>query len=211
MTKEYAEQRLRELREQIKALQNEEKSIKEFISNVERDEKTKEFLSTVYSVSEENSMFIRLYNDTRTTPIMDSFLNSDKKFLVFNQIFRLSNPNNYIWPSISLVIRKGALGISAIDSGLTMTDLKKLSGAPIIHGIFPENSRFYSLAEELLSVANSEKASNNAIALEHPVRLGGQTYANQTGFGSEYHGDTFVQGTLYGETTSFYVIGFIVN
>ena len=56
------------------------------------------------------------------------------------------------------------------------------------------------------------KEPNQAIAFDLPIRLRGQTYANQTGFGSEYNGDELVyQGTLYGETTDFYIIGLIVK
>lgn len=45
-----------------------------------------------------------------------------------------------------------------------------------------------------------------------PCHLGGQTFMNQTGYGSENEGDMLVhEGTLYGEVTDFQIIGVIVE
>ena len=49
-------------------------------------------------------------------------------------------------------------------------------------------------------------------SLESSCHLGGQTFMNQTGYGSEYEGDMLVhEGTLYGEVTDFQIIGVIVE
>jgi hypothetical protein len=93
-----------------------------------------------------------------------------------------------------------------------MTDLKKSAGPLIPFNYYPESSRMYTLAKAMSIAGEKISDSEKIIPFEQPIRLGGQTYANQTGFGSEYNGDSLVtQGTLYGETTSFCIIGIIAR
>jgi hypothetical protein len=139
---------------------------------------------------------------------MDKFYFSKKEYLIFESVFHVNPGAKMGWLDISLIVRKGIPGGSVVDDGLTMTDLKKFSGTVLSRNYFPKQSRQYSLVEELLSAANKVSDTQRIVPFEHAVRLGGQTYKNQTGFGSEYRGDTLVtQGTLYGETTGFYVVG----
>ena len=210
MTKEDAEKQLQEVQSQIAILQEEEKRLKSVISDFVRDEKMKQYMEEIFQVTEENSMVVRLSSNTKTTPIMDKFYFSETPFLIFKRIFRIRNSSGTLI-TVSLVIKKGFPGDRAIDSGLTMTDLKKFAGAFIINNPYPERSRKYALVEELLYVAAKLTEDSNAIPFEHPIRLGGQTFSNQTGYGSEYNGNTLVsQGTLYGDTTGFYIIGVLV-
>ncbi len=45
-----------------------------------------------------------------------------------------------------------------------------------------------------------------------PCRLGGQTYGDQTGFGWEFrNGEVVREGKPYGDTTTFLIIGIIVE
>lgn len=208
MTKEQVQKRINEVRDEIEKLREEEATLEKELDEVITDENTESLLNEINDVNEQNSMRVRLYEDTRTTPIMDEFYNSDKRFLVFEGIFSVGKD----WTRVSLVVAKGRRNVNLIDSKLTMTDLKKHSGTIVgerfLNG-YPETSRFYSLAEEMLKAA--PKLENELkVPFETPIRLGGQTYANQTGYGSTYEGTYQVtQGTLYGETTGFYIIGII--
>lgn len=212
MNKKEAEKQLKEVQKEITRLQKKADKLSCMIREMETMEITTQFVNSITTVSDKNSMHVRLERNSKTTPIMDSFWKSDKTFLVFDRLFWVVVfPQGILW-RISLVIRKGWAPISIIDDGLTMSDLKMHAGLGIEPNQYWESGRVCSLAKEVLNAGPKMKEPNQAIAFDLPIRLRGQTYANQTGFGSEYNGDELVyQGTLYGETTDFYIIGLIVN
>ena len=208
MTKAEAEQRIQEIRKEIANLRKEEMKLKRLVAEIAKSQKTNLVLNDFAHLTEESEMRVRLHSDTRTTPIMDDFYFSKKDFLIFERIFQVNTGTRMGWLDVSLIVRRGTPEVSVIDDGLTMTDLKKISGAVLSRNYFPKQSRQYSLIEEMLNAANKISDMQRIVPFEHAVRLGGQTYKNQTGYGSEYRGETLVvQGTLYGETTGFYVIG----
>ena len=166
----------------------------------------------VTSVNKENSIKVRLYHDTRTTPIMDEFYHSDKDFLVFERAFTIGKN----WTTVSLIVSKRIpINVSVLDNGMTMTDLKKYIGMVVTDSYFEnmkETRRLYPLFKELIGVSKSTSESETRVGFECPVRLGGQTYDDQTGFGSEYHGSyEVIHGKQYGETTGFFVIGIMTD
>lgn len=64
---------------------------------------------------------------------------------------------------------------------------------------------------KLINTLESVK-DGDALAFKVPFEIGGQTYKDQTGYGSYYEGDDCIyEGTYYGQTTSFYVVGIIVD
>ena len=209
MTKEAIEARLAEICAATEQLKAEEKELKKLLQELTVKENTKSYLMKIQQVNEDNSMVIRLYQDTRTTPIMDQFYSSYREFLVFRDAFTVGNS----WTSVSLVVAKYAPSISMIDSGLTMTDLKKTVGLVVTENTLKyrkESERTYSLLKQLLDVEEAISAGTDRAAFESPIRLGGQTFKNQCGYGSIYEGTTMItQGTLYGETTGFYIIGVV--
>lgn len=210
--KDKAQQRLEEIRNEIRVLEKEAYELRCFIEELSEVENTKLFLNEISLVSKENSMSVWLTKNTKTTPIMDSFYNSDKVFLIFERIFLILSEQKNQFLSISLVVKKSSLGIKTINTGLTMTDLKKSSDNRYFGNYFAKDDRMYSLMEEIILAIDKATTSKQAIPFENPIRLGGQTYSNQTGYGSEYNGNDLIsQGTLYGETTGFYIIGIIIN
>ena len=220
MTKEEAKKRLSEVEKQISTinetlenLKNEQRDLQEFLEKTETEEITREYLNAIYQISNDNSMKVKLYDDTETTPIMDHFFHSDKMFLIFENLYFVDTPssNNRYGTRISLVVRKSKTGFRSKNDGLTMTDLKKSYGL-YVRDYGGRHDRKTSLINEILSAVSKPSTEEGIYAFETPVRLGGQIYADQTGFGSEYYGkDLIVQGKLYGETTSFYIIGFIME
>lgn len=209
MTKEDVQRKIDVVRGEIERLQEEERSLKKELRKIIVDENTQLLLGEVYEADSNNSMYVRLHEGTRTTPIMDQFYNSDKRFLIFDRIFSVGEN----WTRVSLVVTKGRRDVHMIDSKLTMTDLKKHAGMTVSKTYLEthsKTSRFYSLAQEMLTASSKLKADRSKVSFETPIRLGGQIYANQTGYGSTYEGTFQVsQGTLYGETTGFNVIGII--
>lgn len=92
------------------------------VEDIETQERTCEILSLVQEVSPANSMIKSLFYDTRTTPIMDEFYNSDKEFLIFKDMYSLN-----LHP-ISLIVTKKKNTVYVHDSNLTMTNIKKSKG-----------------------------------------------------------------------------------
>lgn len=91
-----------------------------------------------------------------------------------------------------------------------MTELKKNSGKGLNS---VSCSRLNPLKKELLQIDKKNKLKNNEIyAFDIPFLIGGQTSSNRTGYGCEWlGGGDYIEGTLYGEVTSFMIVGFIVN
>ena len=209
MTKEEIENRIKEIGGEIKHLSEEADELQKKLKEIVNNENTESLLNEINDVNYNNSMTVRLYSDTRTTPIMDEFFNSDKKFLIFENIFTLDKK----WTKISLVVTKGCKNVNVIDSQLTMTNLKSESGSTLGEyrlKTLSETSRFFPLVKEILTASTKITDKQTKAPFEIPIRLGGQTFANQTGYGSTYEGTYQVtQGTLYGDTTSFYIIGII--
>lgn len=74
--------------------------------------------------------------------------------------------------------------------------------------------RMIILTFEVIKLINNTGNIKNGdvLAFKVPFEIGGQTYSDQTGYGSYYEGDDCIyKGTYYGQTTSFYIVGIIVN
>ncbi len=196
----------KEYERQIKELEKEKSKADEKISDLETQASTCRVLNSINDITEENSMQVLLYKDTRTTPIMSKFYDSDKSFLTIPE---------FMYPrAFLLVIAKYHYGIQYIDSGMTMTDLKQEGCSPESRvkkiAMSDQKTRMSALYKELYKVITKPINAGDKIPFEYPVRLGGQTYNNQTGYGRTYYGyDEYEEGTLYGETTGFVVIGII--
>lgn len=207
MTKEQIQSEIDRIHEEILRLTEQENYLKKELHSAITDENTLALLNETMDVDDENSMAVSLNEYTKTTPIMDEFWNSQKRFLVFKNIFSIGKS----WTRSSLIVVRARNGCKARGLNLTMTELKKRAGIVMTDDYIkrvPENSRFYALASELSIAAQKITPDSEFIPFESPVRLGGQTFANQTGYGSIYEGTYQIsQGTLYGETTGFYIIG----
>ena len=160
-------------------------------------------LKPIFDLSDKNAMKVNLFNDTRTTPIMDEFYHSDKLFLIFMNMYHLNHKR------ISLVVTKGQIDVNYT---LTMTDLKKSRSTSLSNYVLNnKNDRMYPLFLELLNLPSEKLISGNQLQFQKPCLLGGQTFSDQTGFGSEYHGIDLVYQKEYGETTKFLIVGIIVE
>ena len=113
------------------------------------------------------------------------------------------------------MVIKSKSGVNFFDSGLTMTDLKKSCSTSITESSIArfknsDKTRVFPLLVDLFNLHLDDYASDdrNRIPLKMPILLGGQISSNQTGYGWEYYGEELTyQGTAYGETTKFLIIG----
>lgn len=200
-----------ELEEKLDELLSEQNSIRRQKRTLEMAEESSKLTKMVSKVNKDNSTVVHLYSSTRTTPIIDNFAFSDKDFLVFRHLFRLS-PS---WKYVSLIVVKNRTGINYTYSGLTMTDLKKAAGTHVSKNLveqFPKSDRLYPLYLELARISEKVAMTSGPIRFDTPCMLGGQTFREQTGFGWEYCGEEVVRyGREYGETTKFMIIGVWVD
>lgn len=203
--------RIAELEEKIEELLSEQNSIRQQKHTLEMAEESSKLTKMVSKVNKENSTVVHLDSHTRTTPIIDNFAFSDKDFLVFRHLFRLS-PS---WKYVSLIVAKNRTGVNYTYSGLTMTDLKKAAGTIVSHNLveqLPKSDRLYPLYLELAGISEKVAMTSGPIRFDTPCMLGGQTFREQTGFGWEYCGEEVVRyGREYGETTKFMIIGVWVD
>lgn len=159
----------------------------------------KDFRSFIYTMNKKNTVIKYLYSDTHTTPIMDEFANDDDKdFLVLRGIFSDKD--------LVVTKRQNNVEVANVPSP-TMTELKKYKNKSCVKG------RLAPLIHEICKYDSSKLKNGQKVQFNKPFPLGGQTSANQTGYGWEWDwsngcGD-YIEGTYYGEVTTFFVIGFI--
>lgn len=201
--------RIEEIKEEIRKINAEKQRLEEELRELTLRNNTKKILSMVDDVSTDNSMRVFLDKDRRTTEIMSKFFNSERRFLILQDMFKIGAP----FVRVSLIVVKPQKGIRYIDDKLTITDLKKLEGEflPVSDSTFFAREavgRKRQLMIELKMLLHKVRSCTVPVPFNMPLRLGAQTFANQTGYGSEYIGNKkVVQGTLYGETTGFFIIG----
>jgi hypothetical protein len=158
-----------------------------------------DFKTFMNTMKKENIMECYLLSDTATTPLMDKFYNDkDKDFLVLKGVFYGKD----------LVITKKCRNVTVAEvSAPTMTELKRFQSSR------KTPDRMRPLVEIINQYRNSELKIGDKVQFDVPLPLGGQTYANQTGYGWEwdwsYGYGSYTEGTYYGEVTTFLIIGFI--
>lgn len=162
-----------------------------------------------------------LSTGVKTTPIMDTFYHSKDPFLILRNIHYFIKDDPYWGTGVDLIIAKSVDCPEVNKSCPTLTEIKTVTN---MSGVFyidePEKTIYYvpqrmeELISEifhLLSKINNPKRGD-MLAFKVPFEIGGQTYRDQTGCGSYYEGyDCIYEGTYYGQTTSFYAVGIILN
>lgn len=182
----------------ILKLQEELNKLKDKVEQKEKEKQRNiddEFKKIMTKMNEKNTMTKYISSNTATTPIMDEFNNDEKKiFLVLRGIFKDKD----------LVIVKKPQNVTIDNTEApTMTELKNYrpNRTP---------SRMVKLVKTLSEYDSVNLKKNQKIQFEKPIPLGGQTYANQTGYGWEWSGyGSYIEGTYYGEVTIFLIVGFI--
>lgn len=162
-----------------------------------------------------------LRSGCKTTKVMDYFYHSEKNFLILREVYPFVFSEPYRWVNVSLIISKSVDCPKIEESCPTMTEIKRISS--LKQKIYADDTervlarvpeRMRPLTSGILDVLSNESIteSDETFIFKVPFRIGGQTYDDQTGYGSYYEGDDCIyEGTYYGQTTSFYVVGIIVN
>lgn len=177
----------------------------------ELNRKLKKYIQTEYKdsmlkISSENCMTVTLRRQTKTTQIIDEFYHSDKDFLRLMTWWQCNQVD-----MINLIVTRGYDNIEYNHvSAPTITELKQHSSGYMYEESFPESMK--PLIAEIRKICtNNTLKLNDIVLFDKPFPLRAQIYANQSGFGWEWEwGNLVSEGTLYGETTLFYVGGFQV-
>lgn len=186
----------------------------------QRAENTEELLKSGRYFTQDNSISIALNSRTKTTPIIHSFVWSDKKYLILKYMFLLPPAIRHA----SLVVTKTPSSfafdllreekrISYVSTSITISDLKSKSGLRITQDILErmpeyEKTKMYSLYKELVAIEKKNISDGGYFPFSIPVEFGAQTFDDQRDFGWEYNGRSVVKiGKQYGETKKFLIIG----
>lgn len=146
---------------------------------------------------EEKTLIKFISSDTATVDLMDEFESVTEEG--FRKYVRLINRKResckFGW--YCFIIER--LGDREAIGDITMTKLKKGPSSDLIQYI---NS-------QIEKALNGQKIKEpEEILFDTPYLLRAQNSSNRTGYGSEYNGyDLIYQGTLYGETTEYAIVG----
>jgi len=202
----------------INRVRDADQETRDKIDQIRQEISTEKIVRQAFELTVDNANRETLNKNTATTQIIDNFCKSNKKFLVFHDwtgcigVVQPIRRQMCVCGCDLIVIRCPRSRDFLFHSNhLTMTQLKKASGTPLWIGHPNELSKggpTEGLMHELSNLPCRKEKGEEIAPFSIPVLLGGQTYANQSGYGSEYHGYRLVrQGTLYGETTDFLIIG----
>ena len=186
-----------QLRETSNALSKKIQMLETKIDKITNDD----FKTFINTMNHKNTMTCSLFPETKTTPLMDMFATDQKKdFLVLRMVI--------YGKDIVITKRQPGIKIANVEAP-TMTELKTWRNRRTT----PE--RMEPLLAEIRKYNNMGLKHGDKIQFDTPLPLGGQTYANQTGYGWEWDWTDGIgsctEGTFYGEVTTFFIIGFIVD
>ena len=216
---EAIENEIQKLNKQKMELETKNAELHKKSREIEIEEATESTLRLAEEVDDWNSMEITLSRYSKTTPIFDRFFKSDLDYLIIKRFIRHSYFRKVQFPHgsisgavvvpISLIIIKKNLLQGTVyvkDTGLTISDIKTSNS------LYPDNTekqrRLSALANEITNINYLCYDPGDCISFEHICSFGAQIYRNRTGYGSRFCGEELVhKGTLYGETTPFYIIG----
>lgn len=173
------------------------------------------------------------FEDSSTVAILDRFEESNEKSMKLKDIVTLASlePENVRRCNLSLLIRKTKPKDKCYLSNIRMTDIKnickqksifveslidisELSYRNVPKMELPAYHFLYNIKADIIKGMTEIKNSNKEIkfTFDVPIELNGQNSSNRTGYGSEYCGDfCLYQGTEYGETSSYLIVGFTLK
>lgn len=212
-----------ELQTEILELCRRHKELADKRSEYQRAENTEMLLKSGRNFTQDNSVSTVLNSRTKTTPIIHSFVWSDKKYLILKYVFLLPPAIRHA----SLIVTKTPSSlafdllreenrINYVSTSITISDLKSKSGLRITQDILErvseyEKNKMYYLYKELIAIGKKNISAGGYFPFTIPVEFGAQTFDDQRDFGWEYNGRTVVKvGKQYGETKKFLIIGIYI-
>lgn len=212
---------------EIKKLENEKQELEKELPDLrqlycagtkKRDEKRVELRESkridiknlIQKVDSSNTRKISIKSTTRTIELMENFYKSSDIFLVFENAYWTDDYRH----NVSLI------AIHQIDDTIpchkekpTVSELKKSFNSSMRYALEGCPERLFKMLKEIGECINSHKiSSGDRFAFDVPYLFGGKTKKDLSNFGCMWTGGgDYITKTLYGDTTSFLMIGFIIK
>ncbi len=168
-----------------------------------------------------------------TVEILDEYIASKEQYLKILDKFSVTDINLLQYDIQFVLSNKIPIDQEIIETNITMTEFKKIYNRPLLLPMIGEYLEFMkkdNLKRNhipkislpvydflLMFKRHFEKNKNNLefgklIKFDYPISINAQSSKNRTGYGNEYFYDQLIyEGTLYGETSEFPIVGYIVN
>lgn len=176
-------------------------------------------------------MFESSITDVSTVKVLDQYLESKEQYFLildnFNIIFK-----NRIYDVNFVISNKIEVGKKIVSTNITLTEFKRIYGS-----MFNDFDRILNYKNqatdtdrtkvpkftvpvldfiEIFKIHLEEHIDNfkedEIIFFDNPISINAQSSKNRTGYGNEYFYDLLVyEGTKYGETSQFPIVGYIYN
>lgn len=221
--------RIAEIEKQIKLLKEE----KEKLEKAEKEnlliKNWKDMQEQVKNLTDNDVLFEFFDNETKTIPLFDKFYNTSKKFLclpIMDFSYQGKDICGYYgyWhhATVSLILIKQWNAIKRNHRTLTASELKKYNQTNYspLNPYTSKSGDLKRIFEEIKGLPKTEfekSMKKNGFfnkkyyPLSSPVSLGAQISKNREGYGNTFDGTTVIEGTKYGETTEFLIVGICVG
>jgi hypothetical protein len=177
-------------------------------------------------------MFEESIVDTSTIKVLDEYIKSKEQYFYITDIFNVEH-NNKIFNVNFIISNKIEIGKEIIQTNITMTDFKKIFGSyfksynRIIeykkHNSSKDRKSVPKLSlpvydflemffENFIKNVQDNFEDEKTIYFDNPISINAQSSSNRTGYGNEYYYDMLIyEGTKYGETSEFPIVGYEVE
>lgn len=170
--------------------------------------------------------------DKGSVKILDEYIKSKKQYFFIDTCFDIIHLDK-IYRINFIISNKIPIDKTIISTNITMTEFKKLYGyeycdcetlinyrkklslenrcsAPKLSvPVLDFLELFYTHFQKNLE---GQKSENDIIFFDNPISINAQSSSNRTGYGNEYYYNTLIyEGTKYGETSQFPIIGYIIS
>ena len=229
--------RLNEIENEIKQLENQIEILKTEKRQIEIEEYNKILLQNwqklqneISNIQDNQIYSAKLTKQTKTVALFDNFYKQREPYLKLELtefeykkeatcFFGISSHYISYYSPVSLIIIKQWDAIRRTSRTLTISELKKYSHTSLNHT--PDNNELRRLFEEIngipkqefeMDIKNTGVFKRKYYPLSKPISLGAQISSNREGYGNQYCGEELVyEGTKYGETTEFLIVGICVD
>ncbi len=175
-------------------------------------------------------MFESTIIDISTVNVLDNYIKSKEQYFIISNGFNIFY-NKVIYNIYFIISNKIPIGKEIVKTNITMTEFKKIYGsyfntlekytdyktnltnidrtnipklsAPVLDFI----ELFFNHFEN--NITKQYNNEEDIIFFDNPISINAQSSKNRIGYGNEYYGGTLIyEGTKYGETNEFPIIGY---
>lgn len=172
-----------------------------------------------------------------TIQVLDNYIESKEQYFFITDSVGIKN-NEEVYNVNFIISNKIEQGKKIVPTNITMTEFKKIYKPVFLncekilnyHNHLTSESRagipqyslpvfdfigiFYNHFKDNFDIIKKSK-NNDIIFFDNPISINAQSSKNRTGFGWiwewEYGNGSCIEGTFYGETSQFPIVGYVVK